>query len=375
MSWTNVTVFSAYRLKNSVDCAKLSPGGNKSAPKKGKTAMNMIPAVRNLELIEGIEPKLRYNGDTPFSEWQAVARKKLCELLGMDNIERDKRCGYTLEYMKEKDGYTEYRFLVESEENYCFPVVMRVPSGKEGKLPTILCLQGHSNGFHISLGVPIYSDDAITISGGDRDFSVRAVKEGFIAVAIEQRNFGECGGGGEKGPQCHVSSMAALLHGRTTIGERVHDVSTTIDVMLREFDFIDEKNIMLMGNSGGGTATYYAACLDERISLAMPSCAVCTYKHSIAAMEHCVCNFIPNIANYFDMGDLAGLIAPRALVIVNGKKDPIFPEEGVIECFEIAKKLYDAAGVPERLALVTGPEGHRFYADAAWPVLHKISGI
>ena len=35
--------------------------------------------------------------------------------------------------------------------------------------------------------------------------------------------------------------------------------------------------------------------------------------------DHCTCNFIPRIANHFDMGDIAGLIAPRGLVIVNGK--------------------------------------------------------
>ena len=61
---------------------------------------------------------------------------------------------------------------------------------------------------------------------------------------------------------------------------------------------------MLMGNSGGGTATVYTAAIDERISIAVPSCAVCTYKHSIAAMRHCVCNFVPNIADYFDMGGI-----------------------------------------------------------------------
>ena len=61
-----------------------------------------------------------------------------------------------------------------------------------------------------------------------------------------------------------------------------------------------------MGNSGGGTATYYAACLDERISLAMPSCAVCSWDQSIAVKRHCACNYVPYIANYFDMGDMGG---------------------------------------------------------------------
>ena len=157
-----------------------------------------------------------------------------------------------------------------------------------------------------------------------------------------------------------------------SIAERITDTSCVIDAVSEHFDFLDTDNICLMGNSGGGTTTFYAACLDERIKVAVPSCSVCTYKHSIAAMKHCVCNFIPNIANYFDMGDLGGLIAPRKLVVVNGRFDDIFPEAGVTESFEIIKSLYEAAGVPENCALVTGDGGHRFYADDAWPIIHKM---
>ena len=325
----------------------------------------------NLEIIENIHPEMRYDGKEDFKAWQAKARAKLSELLGMKNLKKSENNNFNLEYVKEEADYTEYRFTLESEPGYVFPSVMRVPKGVEGKIPVILCLQGHSKGFHISLGNPIFEGDEATISGGDRDFVVRANKEGYAAIAIEQRNFGECGGT-PKGPDCHVSSMSAIINGRTTIGERALDTSTVIDAIIEHFDFLDTDNIALMGNSGGGTATYYTACLDERVKLAVPSCAVCTYKHSIAAMKHCVCNFVPNIANYFDMGDLAGLIAPRKLVVVNGKNDDIFPEPGVIEAFDIIKKMYAAAGAPDNCALVTGNGGHRFYADDAWPVMHKL---
>jgi len=339
--------------------------------------MNMNPALHNLNLISAIKPALRYDGKEDFTLWQKAAREKLRELLGIDEILKNKPelNGFNIEYVKEEDEYTEYRFTLTSEVGYSFPSVLRVPKGVKAPIPVILTLQGHSTGMHISLGKPIFERDVASISGGDRDFVVRALKEGFAAVAIEQRNFGECGGLKTGGPDCHVSSMTAILNGRTTIGERAVDTSVVIDALAENFDFLDTDNVMLMGNSGGGTATYYTACLDERIKLAMPSCAVCTYKHSIAAMKHCVCNFVPNIAKYFDMGDLAGLIAPRKLIIVNGKKDDIFPDEGVRETYEIVKELYGAAGVPENCALVTGSEGHRFYADDAWPVLHKMTGI
>jgi len=337
--------------------------------------MKVLPRMYNLEIIKATEPSERYKEGEDFAAWQKRAKAKLAELLGLDKIVRAKDDKYTVEYVKETDEYTETRFTLQSEEGYIFPSVIRIPKGVKAPMPVIFTLQGHSTGMHISLGTPIYEGDEKTISGGDRDFVVRALKEGCAAVAIEQRNFGECGAKEDGKPDCHVSSMNNIMLGRTTIGERAVDTICVIDAVLREFDCVDPEKVMLMGNSGGGTATFYTAVFDERIKLAMPSCAVCTYKHSIAAMMHCVCNFIPFIANHFDMGDISGLIAPRKLVIVNGKQDDIFPDEGVRETYALTEKLYEKAGVPENCALVTGEGGHRFYADDAWPIVHKMMGF
>lgn len=51
-------------------------------------------------------------------------------------------------------------------------------------------------------------------------------------------------------------------------------------------------------------------------------------------MYHCMCNDIPSIRKYFEMRDLAGLIAPRVLVVAAGKEDKIFPIEGKVRAFE-----------------------------------------
>lgn len=334
-------------------------------------AMNQDPQKLHHDALVALRPSLRYDGKQPLAEWQKEARAKLASLMGYDKLTpADDDC-FTLESETDCGTYTDYLFRFQSENDYFVPCHLWVPTGKSGKIPMIICLQGHAKGYHISLGQPKYPGDEDTINGGDRDFARQIVREGYCALAIEQRCFGECGGT-EKGPGCAVPTLSALLYGRTTIGERVFDISRAIDVIGKNFPVVDMDKIACMGNSGGGTATIYATAIETRIKLAMPSCSLCTYKDSIGAMLHCTCNFIPNIALYFDMGDLCGLMAPRKLIAVSGAKDSIFPHDGVAESMDVAQIYYDAAGTPDNCTWVEGPEGHRFYAAPAWPVFHRM---
>ena len=331
--------------------------------------MNFSPLVKNIALSANLQPTLRWDGLTPIKDHQKVCRAKLWELLGMD---RFTLCEPVFEIMEENEhrGCRHIHFSIQTETNYFTHCDLLLPKKMTEKLPLCVCLQGHSTGSHISLGIVKYPGDEKTISGGDRDFCIRAVKEGFAALAIEQRGFGECGRS-EGG--CLQPAMTSLLLGRTLIGGRIWDVMRVLDAVESHFfDLITMEGAVLMGNSGGGTATYYTACLEHRFDAFMPSCAVCTYHDSIVAIKHCSCNYIPNIATHFDMGDLAVMIAPKKLVVVCGKDDNIFPLDGVKQTYEMIQSLYHAWNVPSNCELVIGSEGHRFYADDAWPVIKRL---
>lgn len=328
------------------------------------------------KLIEKIKPSLAFDESRDYGSWKEEVKNKLTELLGdmPEKVEPNLR----VEWEKEFDTFTEKRMVFSAEEYIDVPCHLWIPKAAKKPCPVIICLQGHSSGMHISMGRPIYEEDKESLSGGDRDFAVQIVKEGYAALILEQRAFGErCSGSVLKffpdaKTTCLYPSMAAILLGRTLIGERVWDISRAIDV-LETIPEIDSEKIAVMGNSGGGTATYYAACMDERIKIAMPSCSVCTFKASIIAGRHCSCNYIPNIAKYFDMGDLACLIAPRPLVMVSGEKDPGFLIEGAKEAYHTIEKIYEKAGCPDNCRQVIGKEGHRFYADISWPVFKELS--
>jgi hypothetical protein len=165
--------------------------------------------------------------------------------------------------------------------------------------------------------------------------------------------------------------MHALLAGRTATAERVWDVMRLIDWALEEFE-IDESNILVMGNSGGGVITYYTAACDERITCAVPSCSYVSFVSETGFIHHCDCNAVPGITRWGESWDLVGLIAPRQICIVNGLKDRLFPIPEVDRAVSGAKRIYRAIGHLDRFAHSYGPEGHRFYSDLMWPFVSKM---
>ena len=335
--------------------------------------MALDPQVHHCQLMQHVQPALRWQEGEDVSAWQEKARASLMEVLGLPLESCDP--AFRIEWTKDDDpAWREIRFTFASEPGVDVPCHLVLPKNPvQEPLPLFICLQGHGTGMHISLGRVKFPGDEEDFDG-DRDFARQVVARGHAALAIEQRAFGERGSQPDGNPNCRQPAMQALMLGHTLIGERCWDVSRAIDVVAAHFPMIDMERICLMGNSGGGTTTIYATALDTRIKAAMPSCALCGYYASIGAQQHCWCNYIPGVMKRFDMGDLAAMIAPRSLVAVNGVTDASFPIESAKEQVEIARRVYEAAGVPEKLRHVIGPEGHRFYAAQSWPVFDETVG-
>jgi hypothetical protein len=79
---------------------------------------------------------------------------------------------------------------------------------------------------------------------------------------------------------------------------------------------------------------------------------------------------VPDLLTWFEMADIAALIAPRRLIIEAGRQDPIFPiratEQTYAELVEVWRGL-DA----EPPALVITDAGHQFLADDAIVLLRQ----
>ena len=156
--------------------------------------MALDPQVQHLDLMKALVPADRMEKGGDLAAWQKEKRALLSDLLGIERCIPAKDAQFTIDYVKELDNCTETRFTFESEPGVTVAAYLRVPKNASGKLPVIICLQGHAKGVHISLGQPKYPGDEQSIYGGDRDFAVQIVARGQAALAIEQRGFGERGG-------------------------------------------------------------------------------------------------------------------------------------------------------------------------------------
>ena len=332
-------------------------------------------------LVKKAIPKLSFKGGN-YDEWKRAVGEKLFELLGLDVI-AENACPLKYEIVErtQMDGYLQERIEFESEwgASVCFYLLTPDDIKKGEKRPVVITLQGHNaSGVHSSIGNAI-CHERLDYDRGRGMFAVQSVKEGYVTVAIDQRGMGERKAKNNllrrvsidpEDGNCYYETTTALALGRTMIGERCWDTSRTID-LLENFPQCDLDKIVITGNSGGGTASYYAACCDERIKISVPSCAFCTYDESILKYYHCSCNYIPQSLRYFDMQDLACLIAPRRLSIISGRYDTGFKIEGVLRGYETVKKIYTAAGVPENCKLTVTEKGHWWCEDVVWPLIKE----
>lgn len=341
------------------------------------------PDTYHEKMFAELKPELAFKENADYDAWKQAVKEKLTELLGESPVKVP--LNVQIEWELNHDTFREIRFTYDTEPDMSVPCHLLIPHNAKKPCPVVICLQGHTTGMHRSMGRMQFERDEKETQyerengSQDRDFALQAVEEGLAALCIEQRGLGEriseksLSRNSYYRTTCHTPSMAALLLGRTMIGERVWDVSRAIDA-LSEFKEIDINEIGCMGNSGGGTATYYAACMEERIKIAMPSCSVCTFEESIGTMHHCVCNFIPKMAKYFDMGDIACLIAPRKLVVVSGMTDVGFLIKGSMDAYKTIEAVYKKAGCPDNCKQVVGEGGHRFYKNPAWKVFKELAG-
>jgi dienelactone hydrolase len=152
----------------------------------------------------------------------------------------------------------------------------------------------------------------------------------------------------QEGEQLVARSLFAA--GITWPGVLLWDDLRTIDYLASRPE-VDAQWLGCVGLSLGGYRSFLLAALDPRIKVAVDVGWMTSFGsqirrhivHTVGLTFH-----IAGLYRYLDLPDLAALIAPRALLVINGSRDSLFSPEGVRGAFEKIGACFEKAGAADR---------------------------
>jgi cephalosporin-C deacetylase-like acetyl esterase len=176
--------------------------------------------------------------------------------------------------------------------------------------------------------------------------SANLARRGYAVLVVDTIGQSERTFMGHRDPVTH----ALLCAGKTMPGLQVWDNLRAVDYLCSRAE-VDRTRIGLTGASGGGNHTTYLAAIDARIAAAIPVCSV-ELLEIYFRKSQCVCETIPDLLTFADKSHLLGLIAPRALLIMNGMRDSGFSTLSARQAFDQTRRIFELfPGGADRVAL------------------------
>ncbi|MGQ9629834.1 MAG: alpha/beta hydrolase family protein [bacterium] len=341
-------------------------------------------ANRNFSMIEYFnrrakdwKPILSFTGSSreDWQTWREAAERKLLELLG--DFPEPVDLSPEVIYAVEDRGLIRERVIFDSEEYMSVPcVVLRPPDlPKDRSAPAIVCSHGHGPfGKDPVAGNATTPEREANIRQHNYNYAEQMAREGFLTISPDLRVFGERADGGDPYPgrdKCNVHFIRGAILGIYTLTLNIWDIKRCVDYLQTRPE-VNPDRIGMMGLSQGGTMTTFATAVEPRIKAADIIGYVNPWERfGINRANFCGSQIVPEIFKWFDTHDIAGLIAPRPLLVEMGVHDTCFPIEDQLIGFSGIKRIYEAAGVPENLWSEVHPGEHAFAGGKAFSFFKK----
>lgn len=313
----------------------------------------------------------RENVRLPLEKKRAYIREQLIPALGEFELPQGEDADFKpvlLESVELGDVIRE-RVEITTLGGLRMPVYIMKPKHMDQaeRRPAVLLWHGHGYGSRSMVG--LLEDGSTRPATGKRsdNIALELVRRGMIVLAPEEAGFGDRRlqrdrvQDPELKNSCYNLSVSLFMTGKTTAGLRAYE-AIRVSEYASSLDYVDANRIGNMGHSGGGTVASLSAALDPRIKASVVGIYPNTYRGSILAVRHCLCNYIPGILHHAEMPDLLGLIAPKPLFIEAGIHDPIFPVATTREAVKELEQLYGEMGISSSF------ESHLFEGG------HEVSG-
>lgn len=266
------------------------------------------------------------------------------------------------------------------------PAYLLIPNGiePEERRPGLLAAHGHGDGILNDgkddlLGLHHgNAERAASIRAQNLDYALQAVERGYVVIVPEWLPFGERRAPGDWVRQyrdaCDVVGMAWAYLGYTLLAQNIWDGMRAVDILAARPE-VDPERLGVIGLSYGGTMAMHLAINDPRLRVAVVSGYLSTVRGDAITMRgagnFCGSQHVPSLLRYGDIPDMAGLIAPKPLLIESGQRDTCFIIEDARQAYHHLRRIYEAAGCGERLAYDEHPNEHSWHGLVAWPWLER----
>lgn len=266
--------------------------------------------------------------------------------------------------------------------------LLLIPKGK-GPFPAALMLHDHGSKFDIGKEKLIepWGNETQLKSAQEwagKFFTHRfpgdeLAKRGYVVFATDALGWGD-----RSVPGFQRESQQALASNLFNLGSSYAGIVAQEDVRASQFlaslPEVDKKRVAAVGFSMGAFRAWQVAALSDSVTAAIADCWMATMQglmvpgnnqlrgQSAFPMLH------PGIGRYLDYPDVAGLAAPKPMLVYAGEKDTLFPAEPVNAAFARMKQIWAANKAADKLETRTWPLGHVFVQeqqDAAYDWLDK----
>jgi len=295
-------------------------------------------------------------------DWNArreTHRRQLLEMLSLDPLPPRSELKAAVTGKAERDDFTVENLHFQSRPGLYVTANLYLPKGLTKPAPTILYLSGH--GAVISNGVSY--GNKVTYQHHGAWFA----RNGYICLVLDTLQLGEILG-------LHHGTYRDGLwwwnsRGYTPAGVEAWNCIRALDYLSTRPE-VDTNRFGATGRSGGGAYSWWIAALDERIAAAAPVAGITDLHNHVVdgtVEGHCDCMFTVNTYRW-DYPQVAALVAPRPLLIVNTDSDYIFPLDGVQRTHAQVRRIYGLLKAADKLGLVIGPGPHKDTQDLQVPV-------